>query len=125
MTNDTVTNETTAIDAVVDAYLASWNEADPAKRTTLVETAWAPEGRYVDPLLDLTGHEQLATLKPVLDQAYPGHRVARTSDVDAHHDVVRFSWELTDPAGAVVVAGIDVGVVADDGRLQGIAGFFG
>jgi len=124
MTNDTVTNDTTKLTALVDAYVASWNEADPAKRQALVEDAWAPEASYVDPLLSLKGHTDLATLKPLLDQHYPGHRISRTSDVDTHHNVLRFSWSMTGPDGAVVIDGIDVGIVTDDGRLQGIAGFF-
>jgi hypothetical protein len=124
MTNDTITQNPTEITTVVDAYMASWNEADQARRAALVEQAWAPEARYVDPLLDLTGHDDLATLKPLLDQHYPGHRISRTSDVDTHHNVVRFSWNLTGPDGAVVASGIDVGVLTDDGHLQGIAGFF-
>ncbi|MGH9211568.1 MAG: nuclear transport factor 2 family protein [Acidimicrobiales bacterium] len=123
MTNDTIT-EPSALSTVVDAYIASWHEADPARRTALVEQAWAPQARYVDPLLDLTGHEQLATLAPVLAEHYPGHSIRRTSEVDAHHGFGRFSWELTGPDGAVVIAGIDVCSIADDGRLQGIAGFF-
>jgi hypothetical protein len=114
----------TAATAVVDAYVASWNEADAATRSALVAQAWAPEARYVDPLLDLTGHDDLGTLKPLLDEHYPGHRINRTSDVDAHHNVVRFGWSMTGPDGAVVATGIDVGILADDGRLQGIAGFF-
>jgi hypothetical protein len=121
---DTATQKTTDITAVVDAYVASWNEADAAKRAALVEKAWAPEARYVDPLLDLTGHEALGTLKDLIDQHYPGHTINRTGDVDAHHNVVRFAWEMVGPDGAAVVTGIDVGIVADDGRLQGIAGFF-
>lgn len=128
MTDTTTQNPTetaTEVTAIVDAYVASWNEADAAKRTALVEQAWAPEARYVDPLLDLTGHQDLATLKPLLDQHYPGHEIRRTSDVDAHHNVCRFSWDLVDPAGSVVIAGIDVAVVGEDGRLQGLAGFFG
>jgi SnoaL-like domain len=123
MTNDTIT-EQSALTAVVDAYVASWNESDPTRRTALVEQAWTPEARYVDPLLDLTGHEQLGTLAPLLEQHYPGHSIKRTSDVDAHHGYARFSWELNAPDGAVVISGIDVCAVADDGRLNGIAGFF-
>ena len=103
---------------------ASWNESDAAVRTRLVEQAWAEQGRYLDPLLDLTGHEALATLAPVLEQHYPGHRIGRTGDVDQHHNVFRFTWELTGPDGAVVIAGVDVGVLADDGRISAIAGFF-
>ena len=131
MTNDTVTanpaedrSEVTDVTDLVDAYVASWNESDAAVRTRLVEQAWAEQGRYLDPLLDLTGHEALATLAPVLEQHYPGHRIGRTGDVDQHHNVFRFTWELTGPDGAVVIAGVDVGVLADDGRISAIAGFF-
>jgi hypothetical protein len=123
-TDTSGTTGTTGTTAIVDAYVASWNEADQTARAALVAQAWAPEGRYVDPLVDLTGHEDLGTLKPLLDQHYPGHRISRTSDVDAHHGFVRFSWALTGPDGTPAVTGIDVASVGDDGRLQGIVGFF-
>jgi hypothetical protein len=38
---------------------------------------------------------------------------------------VRFGWQLTGPDGTVTVAGIDVGTLAADGRLQSVVGFFG
>jgi hypothetical protein len=47
------------------------------------------------------------------------------SAVDAHHAELRFGWELAAPDGAVVVAGIDIGELAPDGRLRRITGFFG
>jgi hypothetical protein len=47
------------------------------------------------------------------------------SGVDVHHDQLRFAWELAAPNGTILVAGLDVGVIADDGRLQQITGFFG
>jgi hypothetical protein len=56
---------------------------------------------------------------------YPGHRFVRTSAVDAHHDVVRFTWELVGPDGTVAFGGLDVGQLADDGRLRRISGFIG
>ena len=58
-------------------------------------------------------------------QKFPGHRFRRVSGVDAHHDQVRFAWELAAPNGAIVVAGIDVGMLGPDGRLRQITGFFG
>ena len=36
--------------AVADAYLAAWNEADPARRAALLREGWAEDARYVDPL---------------------------------------------------------------------------
>jgi hypothetical protein len=43
--------------------------------------------------------------------------------VDAHHDVVRFSWALG-PEEALALSGVDFGVIADDGRFRSITGFF-
>lgn len=56
---------------------------------------------------------------------YPGHRFRRTSVVDGHHDQIRFGWELVAPDGTCTVAGVDVGLLARDGRLDQIVGFFG
>ena len=56
---------------------------------------------------------------------FPTHRFRRRSGIDCHHDQCRFGWELVAPDGAVVVAGIDVGALAPDGRLRSIVGFFG
>jgi hypothetical protein len=38
---------------------------------------------------------------------------------------VRFAWELVGADGNVMAGGIDIGVIADDGRLSRIAGFLG
>jgi hypothetical protein len=60
-----------------------------------------------------------------MQSLYPGHTFRRTSGIDAHHEHLRFSWDLVGPDGAVVLAGVDVGDISEDGRLQRITGFFG
>jgi hypothetical protein len=60
-----------------------------------------------------------------LQQQFAGHRFRRASAVDAHHDHLRFAWELVGPDGAVALTGLDVGELAADGRLKRITGFFG
>ena len=109
----------------VDTYLAMWNETDAAKRARLIERAWAGDGRYSDPMLEAAGHAALAEMVAGVQAKFPGHRFRRRSGVDAHHDHLRFAWDLVAPDGAVVVAGIDVGALAPDGRLARITGFFG
>lgn len=116
---------TTDITPTIDAYLAMWNEEDPAKRAELVEQAWTTDARYRDPLLEADGHDGLDAMVAAVHGQYPGHRFRRTSGVDAHHDAARFGWELVAPDGSVTVAGIDVAQVASDGRLDAITGFFG
>ena len=122
-TTDT-TDPATAATAVVDAYLAMWNEEDPERRAERIAEAWVPEGRYLDPLLEAEGHDALSTMVATVHQHYPGQRFRRLGGVDRHHDQVRFAWELSGPAG-VTVAGIDIGELAEDGRLRRITGFFG
>jgi hypothetical protein len=124
MTN-TETPTTDALVATIDAYMASLDEPDAAARAELVARAWAPDGRYTDPLQELNGHAELASLQPVVQESYPGARFRRTSGIDVHHESVRFAWDLTFPDGSAVVAGIDVGRLGPDGKLASITGFFG
>jgi hypothetical protein len=115
----------TDITTTVDTYLAMWNEEDPAARAELIASAWSPDCRYVDPLLESAGHAGLAEMVEGVQGHYPGARFRRTSAVDAHHDEVRFGWELVAADGSTIVTGIDVGRVDADGRLAAITGFFG
>jgi hypothetical protein len=43
--------------------------------------------------------------------------------VDAHHDLVRFTWELGPAGGEAVVVGTDVAVLDGDGRIRQVHGF--
>jgi hypothetical protein len=66
-----------------------------------------------------------ARISPSTSVARRGFRFRRLSGVDAHDEHVRFAWELANDAGEVAVGGIDVGELAQDGRLRRITGFFG
>jgi hypothetical protein len=110
---------------IVDAYLAMWNEPAADARADLIATAWTDDGYYVDPLQEAAGHAALSAMVPPVHEQFPGHAFRRTSAVDEHHGHVRFGWELAAADGTVAVAGIDIGLLADDGRLRYIAGFFG
>ena len=110
---------------IVDTYLASLGQTDPDARAAMIATSWTPEGRYVDPARDITGPEAMqATIAAVQEQA-PGATFRRTTAIDQHHEYLRFGWEMVGPDGALALSGIDVGVLAGDGKLKGICGFFG
>lgn len=113
------------VPAVVDAYFAAWNEADPTKRRPLVERAWKDDGHYADPMFEACGHEAIDHMVAGVHEQFPGHSLRRTSAVDLHHDQAWFGWELVSPDGTVVVAGIDVATFAPGGRLARVTGFFG
>ncbi|MEO5842058.1 MAG: nuclear transport factor 2 family protein [Acidimicrobiales bacterium] len=109
----------------VDTYLAAWNETDQDQRAVLIEKAWAADGRLIDPPLAAAGHTGIDEMTATMQEHFPGHYFRRTSGIDTHHDHLRFAWELVGPDGTVAIAGIDVGELADDGRLRHITGFFG
>jgi hypothetical protein len=117
---------TASIDTgIIDTYIDMWNEEDADRRAVLIERAWADDASYLDPLLEADGKPALSEMVATVHGHYPGHRFRRRSDVDLHHDRVRFAWDLVAPDGSVFVAGIDVGELADDGRRRRITGFFG
>jgi SnoaL-like domain len=115
----------TNISTTIDTLFAMWNEQDTARRTKLVETVWAEDGQLVDPPLEGTGHRGIADMVAAVQSQFPGHSFRRTTGIDAHHDTLRYGWELVGPDGAVVATGLDVGVVGDDGRLRRVNGFLG
>ena len=115
----------TDVTTIVDTYLSMWNEQDPQRRAAHIEAAWTADGRYVDPLMEAEGHAAIDAMVVGVHEQLPGHRFTRTTAVDAHHDELRFGWQLAAPDGSVAVAGIDVGSLAADGRLRRITGFFG
>jgi hypothetical protein len=120
------TNETTTTtESTIDRYLVMFNEADGAIRTDLAREVFVDDGRLVDPLIDAAGPEQIAAAIGELRDQMPGHSLARTTVVDAHHDHARFGWTVNGPDGSVAVAGIDVVTFAPDGRIQSAIGFFG
>lgn len=121
MSNATAVNVT----ETVDAYLASLGEPDAGKRAALIAASWTPGGRYVDPARDVSGAAEMeATIAGVHAQS-PGATFRRTTAIDAHHEYVRFGWDMVAADGSIAVSGIDIGVVAEDGKLRTITGFFG
>ncbi|RZA31298.1 MAG: nuclear transport factor 2 family protein [Lysobacteraceae bacterium] len=108
---------------VAHQYLAAWNEADDAARRVHVRQLFATNARYVDPMMQGSGHEGIETLIAGARQHFPGHRFELAGVPDGHNNVVRFSWTLRAPSGDSVAHGTDIAVVAGDGRLSSVTGF--
>lgn len=110
---------------VVDVHLAAYTEPDRGRRAELIARAWAPEGQLVDPPLTGAGHDGIAEAADLLLAQFAGHRFRRTTVVEEHHGDFRYGWELVGPGGEVALTGLDVGALAEDGRLARVTGFFG
>jgi hypothetical protein len=108
---------------IVERYLATWNETDPAARRKLIDELWAEDASYVDPMAEAHGRNAIdATIAAVQGQ-FPGLVFTPAGPVDAHHRQARFTWGLG-PAGAEpIVVGFDVAVTDEDGRLVTVLGF--
>ena len=116
MTND--------LNNLINRYIEAWNETDGERRRELVTAVWSDDGTYLDPLMSGAGHDSIATMIGLAQQQFPEHRFELSFGPDAHNDAVRFAWRLYGPDGdAPVAAGVDFGLVADDGRLRSVTGF--
>ena len=112
------------LERVIDCYFAIWNETDAGRRRDLIARTWTEDASYLDPLLSGDGPDGIDAMVRGVQERFPGHRFRRSGEIDVHHDRVRFGWELVPAEGqAPLVAGVDFGVVAADGRWRTVTGF--
>src|SRR4051812_12837654 len=108
---------------LADRYLAAWNETDPAARRAAVDGLFSADARYTDPLVDAEGRSAIEATIAAVQEQFPGFTFRRLGTVEAHHQQLRFAWELG-PAGAEApIAGSDVAVVDAEGRIAHVFGF--
>ena len=110
---------------VVDSYLTAYGEPDPSHRRRLIEQSWSVEGTLTDPPLAASGHDGIDAMFAAVQGQFPGHTFRRSTDVDHHHAVARYGWDLVSADGSVALAGVDFAEFGDDGRLVRVVGFFG
>jgi hypothetical protein len=104
-------------------YLAIWNETDAGSRQELIASTWSEDASYTDPMFDVTGHDGIEAMVSGFQAQFPDLTFRPVDDPEAHHDYLRFRWELVAKDGSLVAAGTDVGLI-ESGRLRVIAGFF-
>ena len=109
---------------MIERYIASWNEPNPARRRELIARTWTEDATYVDPLVAAEGHDPIDATVAAAQARFPGFVFRLAGPVDAHHHLARFTWALAPGADAdAVVVGFDVAVFAGDGRLRTVHGF--
>ncbi|MEU9122229.1 nuclear transport factor 2 family protein [Streptomyces sp. NPDC048506] len=108
----------------VERYFEAWNATEEEALGKAVAAAFDEQARYTDPLVDVAGHEGLAAAIAGVHTQFPGFVFRPLGDVDGHHDIVRFGWELVNEAdGSAPVAGSDVVRLGEDGRIRSVLGF--
>jgi len=108
----------------VDRYIAIWNEPDPERRRELIARTWCEDATYVDPLVVAEGRDAIDATVAAAQAQFPGFWFRLAGEVDAHHHVARFSWELAPGVNdEAIVVGFDVAEFASDGRMRAVTGF--
>ena len=109
--------------AIVDRYLAIWNEADPQRRRAMIAEVWTQDATYADPVMRGAGHDGIDAMIAGAQAQFPGFAFSALGEPDAHGDRLRFRWTLGPKGANTIIDGTDFAVVASDGRLASVTGF--
>jgi len=119
----------------VQDYCSAWAQNNERDIREALASCWTPASTYTDPVTPtVTGPEELAAVILGLHTNFPGALLVQTSQLDGHHAVGRFAWQLKSPtridpdgtARALDVDGLDYVEFSEDGsRILRIVGFFG
>lgn len=107
------------VSELVNGYLQTWNETDPAARRKAISELWAPDGTYTDPMGVATGRAEIDATIGAVQGHFPGLAFTLAGPVDAHHNVARFTWSLGDD----LVIGFDVLELDEEGQISRVHGF--
>jgi len=72
MSNTIDTTSTTDLQTVIDGYFECWNATSDTARSEAIRRTWAPDAQSIDPIAEVTGHEQLAEMFAGFHATYPG-----------------------------------------------------
>lgn len=113
------------VDSTVQAYCASWGAQSATQRAHLLASVWTDATTYSDatPRV-LVGVQGLMTAMEDFQKRRPGARF-RCSNVQIHHNVFRFTWQMVDANEKIQLTGMDFGELDPSGRILRLVGFFG
>jgi hypothetical protein len=115
------------LDRFIERYVGMWHEPDPARRRAVVAGLWAEDAENYTGRLAARGLEEIvARVARAHDEwvATKGFVFRPAGNTDAHHHVVKFSWEMVPAAGGPVAArGLDLFVLRADGRIGALYQF--
>jgi len=105
-------------------YLAAWNEMDAKGVRPLLEKSCAKDVLFVDPANTTRGIDELEAMIVKARRDRPTASYLRASGVDGHNRRYRYLWEVHID-GKLVLPGMDVTTIDENGKVVQIDGFFG
>jgi nuclear transport factor 2 (NTF2) superfamily protein len=106
-------------EAMIDRFVASWNEPDPAQRRQVIDDIWSGDGVYSNVTTEYEGRNGI---EQAVTEAYDaftanGYRF-QVRSVQTNHDAVRYQWEMVPAAGGEADSiGTHIAMLGTDGRL--------
>lgn len=108
---------------VVRSYLSAWSENDPERRRELLERCWHDGGTIEIGTRRFVGRVDVENEIARYRNLSPSDRAELTSDVDCVGNWVRFTARAARPDGSTYSDVLDIGELADDGRIRRILSF--
>src|ERR671915_2623518 len=124
---------------LAEKYLALWNEPDPDRRRGMIAELWAEDGRHIlqppqeirgiaaqpgigmTAILQAQGYEEIEARATSAYEHWVGSEglsFRGRDDADRLGDVVKFHWEAVAKDGEPFAVGLNVLVLAADGRIK-------
>jgi hypothetical protein len=117
-------DDTLAVAQTVAVYGAAWNQTDAASVHKFLDKVWADKGQYADPTIRVQGRDALTAYILNFRAKVGTAQLTLQGPVAAHHGWFKFAWAVVASDGSVTLKGMDIGQLADDGRIKRIVGFF-
>lgn len=108
--------------ALVERYLALWNEPDEGVRREGITSLWADDGVQFTRLREIRGYQALEERVRTAYEKFvktEGFLFRLAGNVEAHHNAIMFTWEMVPVTGGEVAsAGTIFFLLSDDGRIR-------
>jgi hypothetical protein len=104
-------------------YIALWNATTEAEQRRRLADALTPDAQLIYPVFTCRGIDEILAGLAGLHGRWPGVRFVQASGIEEHHRWLRVGWRMVRDDGSVVMEGVDVATVAEEGRLRQVIGF--
>lgn len=112
--------------ALIDRYCKVWSEPDAGDRAELLASVWVSHATYTNPSVHAANAHELLNHIAKVQARRPGATVVRTSKVDIHNSLARFTWHVVQADGIALLEGLDVAFIAPaSAKIERVIGFFG
>jgi SnoaL-like domain len=106
---------------LVQAFVSVWNERNPSRRSEMVRTLWAPDGRHLMGAQDVRGHDALEERVATSNQrniVEKDYTFRPATAIQSLPGVIKFRWDMArSKSDELISAGVGFLTVNDEGRI--------